>query len=117
MFYPLEVFKAIDSELLSQPEYYYSYFTEDTTFACAYGGAFTFGPSADGESYSYQNCSFTDGFAITGSGGYDSNTGILTFEAEVSGTKSGTLTYTHDYSNGTVSVTGEYGGENIDLSE
>jgi pimeloyl-ACP methyl ester carboxylesterase len=114
---PLEVFSAIDSELLVQPEYYYSYFTEDTTFACAYGGSFTFGPSEAGEAYSFEDCSFTNGFAMTGTGGYDINSGILTFEAEVSGTKSGTLTYTHDYANDTISVTGEYGGETIDLSE
>lgn len=114
---PLEIFSAIDSNLLAQPEYYYSYFTEDITFACTYGGSFTFGPSAEGEAYSYENCEFTKGFAITGSGGYDSNSGILTFEAEVSGAKSGTLTYKHDYANDTQSVTGEYGGETIDLSQ
>jgi hypothetical protein len=114
---PLEVFSAIDLELLVQPEYYYSYFTEDTTFACAYGGSFTFGPSEAGEAYSFEDCAFTNGFAMTGTGGYDSNSGVLTFEAEVSGTKSGTLTYTHDYANDTISVTGEYGGETIDLSE
>jgi pimeloyl-ACP methyl ester carboxylesterase len=114
---PLEVFSAIDSELIVQPEFYYSYFTEDTTFACAYGGSFTFGPSEAGEAYSFENCAFTNGFAMTGTGGYDSNSGVLTFEAEVSGTKSGTLTYTHDYANDTISVTGEYGGETIDLSE
>ncbi|HAV77193.1 MAG TPA: hypothetical protein DCX53_07555 [Anaerolineae bacterium] len=114
---PLEIFSAIDSELLFQPEYYYSYFTEDTTFGCPYGGSFTFGPSDAGESYSFTECAFINGFAITGTGGYDSNSGILTFEAQVSGKKSGTLIYTHDYANGTSSVTGEYGGEAIELSQ
>ena len=64
-----------------------------------------------------QIATFIKGFAITGTGGYDSSTGILTFEAEVSGKKSGTLTYTNDYSSGAISVTGEYGGEAIDLSQ
>ncbi len=114
---PLEIFSAIDAELLVQPEYYYSYFTEDTTFACPYGGSFTFGPSDAGESYSFTDCAFTNGFAITGTGGYDSNTGLFTLEAEVSGKKSGTLTYTNDYANGKTSVTGEYGGEAIDLNQ
>jgi len=89
---PLEIFLAIDSNLLAQPEYYYSDFTKDVSFACTYGGSFTFGPSDAGETYSYEKCEFTKGFAITGSGGYDSNSGILTFEAEVSGKKTGSLT-------------------------
>jgi hypothetical protein len=113
----LEIFSDIDTGLLVQPEYYYSYFTEDTTFGCPYGGFFTFGPSNAGESYSFTDCAFTQGFAITGTGGYDSNTGILTFETEVSGLKNGTLTYTNDYSRGVSSVTGEYGGEAIDLTQ
>jgi len=100
-----------------QPEYYYSDFTEDVSFACPYGGSFTFGPSNAGESYSFKDCAFTKGFAMTGTGGYDSNSGIFTLETKVSGTKTGTLTYTHDYSKGTSSVTGEYGGETIDLSQ
>ena len=114
---PLEIFSAIDSELVMQPEFYYSYFTEDTTFGCPYGGSFTFGPSEAGEAYSYENCQFTKGFAITGTGGYDSNSGALTFEAQIDGKKKGTLTYTHNYTNNTASVTGEYGGETIDLSQ
>jgi pimeloyl-ACP methyl ester carboxylesterase len=114
---PLEVFSMIDSELLMQPEYYYSSLTEESSFACPYGGSFTFGPSDAGETYSFTNCEFTKGFAITGTGGYDSNSGIFTFNAEVGGKKTGTLTYTHDYSAGTSSVTGEYGGETIDLSK
>jgi pimeloyl-ACP methyl ester carboxylesterase len=114
---PLEVFSAIDTQLLAQPEFYYSYFTEDTSFACNYGGSFTFGPSDAGEAYSFTDCSFTKGFAITGTGGYDSNSGILNFEAQVTGKKKGTLTYTHDYSAKTLSVKGNYGGETIDLSK
>lgn len=113
---PLDVFAAIDLELSIQPEYYYSYFTEDTTFGCSFGGTFTFGPSDAGESYSFTNCEFTEGFAITGTGSFDYNTAIFTLETQVSGDKSGTLTYTSDYSTGSIAVTGEYGGEAIDLS-
>jgi len=114
---PLEIFSAIDSQLLSQPEYYYSHFTEETSFACNYGGSFTFGPSDTGETYSYKDCEFTQGFAITGSGTYNSNSGLLTFGSQVDGKKKGTLTYIHDYSTRKESVTGEYGGETIDLSQ
>ena len=112
---PLEIFAAIDTEISLQPEYYYSYFTEDTTFACPYGGSFTFGPSDAGEAYRFENCSFTNGFAMTGTGSFDYSAGIFTLDTEVSGVKSGTLTYTGNYRTGEISVQGEYGGEAIDL--
>jgi hypothetical protein len=114
---PLEIFHAIDDEIYYSPEYYYDDFEGEETFACPFGGSFTFVPGGASESYSYENCSFTNGFSITGSGGYDYNTNVITLNAEVSGAKSGTLTYIHDYSNQTASVTGEYGGESIDLSD
>jgi len=113
---PLEVFQAIDVELSITPEYYYSYFKEDSTFACPFGGSFTFGPGGAGETYNFTDCEFTQGFAITGTGGFDYNTGVFSLETQVGGDKSGSLTYTSDYSNGSISVTGEYGGESIDLS-
>lgn len=114
---PLEIFSAIDAELAIQPEYYYGYFTEDASFACPFGGSFTFGPSDAGEAYSFTDCAFTKGFAITGTGSFDYGTSIFTLETQVSGDKSGALTYSNNYANGSVSVTGEYGGETIDLSQ
>jgi pimeloyl-ACP methyl ester carboxylesterase len=113
---PLEIFASIDTELYNTPEYYYSSFTEDTTFACPFGGSFMFGPGGEGEVYSFTDCEFTTGFAITGTGGFDYNTGIFSLETQVSGDKSGSLTYESNYRVGTISVTGEYGGETINLS-
>lgn len=114
---PLEIFSAIDAELAIQPEYYYGYFIEDVAFGCPFGGSFTYGPSDAGESYSFTECEFTEGFAITGTGTFNYETSIFTLETQVSGSKTGTLTYTHNYNDGSVSVTGEYGGETIDLSQ
>lgn len=114
---PLEIFLAIDDEIYFSPEYYYSSFEKDETFACPFGGSFTFGPSNAGETYSYDNCSFTNGFSITGTGNYDYNQNVLTLNAEVGGAKSGTLTYVRNYNDGTALLTGEYGGESIDLTQ
>jgi hypothetical protein len=114
---PLEVFQAIDLELTLQPEYYYSYFIEETSFACPFGGSFTFTPTEVREFYTFTDCAFTNGFAITGTGDFQYSTSLFTLEAEVSGPKSGTLTYVNDYSSGAVSLTGEFGGETIDLSQ
>lgn len=113
----LEIFWAIDGEIQLQPEYFYSYFEEDTSVACPYGGSFTFGPSEAGESYTFENCVYTRGFVLTGSGSYDYGTGLVTIEAQVSGDKSGTLTYVYNNNDGSASVTGEYGGETVDLSD
>ena len=113
----LETFHAIDSEIQLQPEYFYGYFEEDVTVACPYGGTFTFGPSDVGEAYTFDNCAYTQGFALTGTGSYNYETGIVTFDTQVSGAKEGDLVYTNNYADGTSSVTGEYGGEQIDLSQ
>lgn len=114
---PLEIFWAIDSEIQLQPEYFYSYFEEDTPVACPHGGLFTFGPSGIGEAYTFENCAFTRGFALSGTGSYDYGAGLFSIEASVSGDKSGSLTYTRDDNTGGISVTGEYGGETVDLQE
>jgi len=114
---PLEIFWAIEGEIELQPEYFYSYFEEDTTVACPYGGTFTFGPSDAGQAFFFDGCTYTQGFSLTGTGSYDYGTGLFTIEADISGDKSGSLTYTSDYNDGSISVTGEYGGETIDLQD
>jgi pimeloyl-ACP methyl ester carboxylesterase len=114
---PLEVFIAIDGAIQLQPEYFYASFTEDVTFGCPYGGTFTFGPSDVGESYTFTDCAYTDGFILTGTGSYDYNEGIITYETQVSGAKEGNLVYTANLAEETTAVTGQYGGEEIDLSE
>jgi hypothetical protein len=113
----LETFYAVDTEIQLQPEYFYGAFAEDTALACPYGGTFTFGPSDAGEAYTFENCTYTQGFTLTGTGSYEYETGILTFETQVTGTKEGSLIYTDNFADGTVAVTGEYGGETIDLSQ
>ena len=112
---PLAVLNAIDNEIQLQPEYFYSSFEEDISVACPFGGSFTFGPSEAGETFTFENCTYTQGFTLTGSGSYDYSAGKLTIQADVSGDKSGSLTYTRDANNGDISVTGEYGGKSVDL--
>ena len=114
---PLEIFLAIDGEIRLQPEYYYSSFEEPVSVACPFGGSFTFGPGEAGEAYSFENCAYTKGFVLNGNGLYDYGSRLFTIEAEVSGEESGSLTYTHDNKTGGISVTGEYGGEKIDLKK
>jgi len=113
----LETFSAIDSAIQLQPEYFYGSFTEDVAVSCPFGGTFTFGPSDAGEAYTFDKCEYVKGFALTGSGSSDYDASIITFDTQVSGVKDGTLVYTHNLTDGTLSVSGQYGGETIDLSK
>ena len=112
---PLQILATIDNEIQLQPEFLYSSLEETTSVACPDGGSFTFGPSSAGVSYSFDNCAYLKGFAITGAGSFDLSNGLFTVDAQVSGDKSGTLTYVHNHKNNSVSVTGQYGGQTIDL--
>jgi pimeloyl-ACP methyl ester carboxylesterase len=114
---PLDLLIAIDDDIYFTPDYYNSSFEEDQTFGCTYGGTFTFGPSDAGEAYTFENCGFLQGFSISGTGGYDYDAGLFTLEMQVGGTKDGTLTYIRDDNAGTYSLTGTYGGQDINLSQ
>jgi len=113
----LEAFSAIYSEIQLQPEYFYAALTEDVSVACPFGGSFTFGPSDAGEAYTFENCAYIKGFALSGTGSYDYEKTLITFDTQVSGAKEGTLVYTTNTTDGTSTVTGEYGGEQINLSQ
>jgi hypothetical protein len=114
---PLEALSAIDGNIQLLPEYFYSDLAKDESVACTYGGTFTFGPSDAGEAYTFKNCAFVKGFVMTGSGTYDYKGNLVTFDVQVSGAKTGKLTYTHNTSDGSMSVSGEFGGQKIDLKK
>lgn len=114
---PLEIMSAIDNEIYYLPEYFYGSFEEDVSVGCPLGGSFTFGPSDLGEAYTFESCAFTQGFSMTGGGSYDYENGLFTLEVQVSGDKNGSLTYVRDDNEGTLSVTGEYAGETVDLKQ
>lgn len=114
---PLEALSAIESNIQILPEYFYGSFTENKSVGCPDGGTFTFGPDDAGEAYTFEKCAFTKGFVMTGSGNYDYDNSLITFDVQVSGTKTGKLTYTHNTNDGSFSVTGEFGGQKIDLKK
>lgn len=121
----LELFRAIDEAILLQPEYFHKgVFDKNISVPCPFGGSFTFGPSTAGASFTFEACAHTRGFVLTGTGSdkyekYPDETGQFSIEAQVSGDKSGNLTYSRHYNENGIfmSVIGEYGGEVIDLQE
>jgi hypothetical protein len=113
---PLEALVAADNEINYLPEYYYISSTTARAIACPYGGTFAFDSGDTSDLFTFAACAFSSGFAITGSGSYNYDDGSFILEVDVTGLKDGSLTYIRD-SEGSLHVTGTYGGEAVDLSE
>jgi pimeloyl-ACP methyl ester carboxylesterase len=114
---PLDIFLSIVDELNRVPEYYYSDGKKEESFACPYGGSFTFGPDDAGLAYSFEQCAFTGGFEITGTGGYNDETSVVTFETQISGDETGNLDFSYDWTDGHTTLTGNYGGQDFDIDQ
>jgi pimeloyl-ACP methyl ester carboxylesterase len=112
---PLQALHAAYNEIYYLPDYYYWDQNQLVLAACPYGGSLAFAPdSTYGEQFRLSECAFSDGFKMTGTGTYDYDT--FTLDVEVGGLEEGNLLYTLD-SDGNISVTGEYAGETVDLSD
>lgn len=111
----LHAFTSIDDNLFYMPDFYYSDNSEEKSVGCNLGGTFSFGPDGDNLIvYDFDKCSLIKGLAMTGTGSFNLDTGLMTFDVDVTGDKKGSLIYTYNYATGDVSLTGEYGGEKID---
>jgi pimeloyl-ACP methyl ester carboxylesterase len=113
---PLSAMASVEWEIWSLPEYYYWDLETPTGVGCPAGGTLGFEPSDAGESFTLNGCSFSDGFRLTGTGEYDYDQGIFRLDVSVEGLADGQLAYTSS-DDGALHLTGEYGGETIDLSE
>jgi len=113
---PLEALESVDNEMYYLPEYYYWDLDTPTATGCPFGGSWTFEASDDGEAYTFAGCAFSEGFIMTGSGSYSYDTELFTLNVSVTGLADGELIYTRDVDYH-LTVSGEYGGETIDLSD
>ena len=113
---PLEALISVDDEIHYLPEYFYWDVSTPKSVGCTFGGTLSFEATDTGDSLTLDNCSFTNGFALTGSGSNNSDEGSFMLEVAVTGLKDGSLTYTRN-SDGALHVTGRYGGEAVDLSK
>ncbi|MBN1536869.1 MAG: alpha/beta fold hydrolase [Anaerolineales bacterium] len=113
---PLEAMVSMDNNINYLPEFYDWDWETPTSVGCTYGGVFSFEISDEGVDFTFTGCAFSDGFIMDGTGAYIDESGDFTMEIEVSGIAEGNLSYTHLY-DGAASVTGEYGGETINLSQ
>jgi pimeloyl-ACP methyl ester carboxylesterase len=115
---PLEALLAADTEIYYLPEYYYWDTVTPTSVGCPYGGRLTFAPGDEGDEFTMEDCAFLDGFKMTGTGLYDTSLGSFSLDVSVTGPDgvTGDLRYGRN-ENGAISVTGEYDGEKVELSE
>jgi pimeloyl-ACP methyl ester carboxylesterase len=115
---PLEALLSADTEINHLPEYYYWDAATPTAVGCPQGGTLKFEPGTEGDEFSLQACAFSKGLSMTGTGLYDYNLGSFTLEVTVIGPEGqpGKLNYARN-ENGAIQVTGEYGGEQIQLAE
>ncbi|MEW6239263.1 MAG: alpha/beta fold hydrolase [Chloroflexota bacterium] len=112
---PLEALASVDDELYYMPEYYYWDVETPTSIGCPFGGTFVFEPSDSGEIYRLTNCAFSEGFVMTGDGSYNYDEELFTLNVVVGGLADGLLVYTRD-ADYNLTVTGQYDGEAVDLS-
>ena len=113
---PLQALLSVDNEIYYLPEYYYWDLETPTSVGCPFGGTLSFEGTDTGDVMTLNSCAFSEGFAMTGSGSTNYDEGSFTLAVDVAGSKAGSLTYTRN-GDGSLNVTGTYGGEAIDLSQ
>ncbi|MBI1278519.1 MAG: alpha/beta fold hydrolase [Anaerolineaceae bacterium] len=110
----LEAMDSTYTEIYYLPEYYYGSTSDTIEASCPYSGSITFDvPDDNGQAIHLKDCAFSEGFSLTGDGNYAD--GAITLDVRVSGLKEGQLNYSVD-ADGNSKVTGDYGGEKVDLS-
>jgi len=115
---PLEAMASLHTEVLYLPEYYYWDGETQTAVGCPFGGRLAFEPSEEGERFTLEGCAFSKGFVVTGQGtyAYNDDEDLFSLEVSVTGLKEGELLYTSQ-GDGSLQVSGTYGGESVELSK
>jgi len=113
---PMEAMISADNEIYYLPEYYYWDVITPTSVGCPFGGTLHFESNDVGDSLTLDECAFSRGFVLSGTGGNDFEAGQFFLEVTVSGVGSGTLSYLRDDNLGTYTLTGKYNNQPVDLS-
>jgi hypothetical protein len=112
---PLQAMDAAFNEIFYLPDYFYWSRNNLGLAACSKGGVIGFAAERDnGDQFRLSDCAFFNGFSMTGVGSYKDK--VFTLDVRINGFENGTLTYTKD-ADGKISVTGEYAGKQVDLSD
>ncbi len=109
---PLEALSAVETEINYLPEY--NSWNGETTMkvGCPFGGTLTF---EDGGQFVFDDCAFARGFVLVGNGEADYEADLFKMGVLVAGLADGELTYERD--GDSVSVTGFYDGQAVELEK
>jgi len=114
---PIDMIIALEDNFYYLPEVYFGDWEEKDTIGCTFGGSYSFGLDTEGAEYTYDKCAMIRGVELTGTATYNSSLYIFNSVLAISGEKEGNLTYVYNYQTQTATLTGEYGGENINLTK
>lgn len=114
---PLDMMISLDDNFFYLPDVYYNSWSEEQSIGCDFGGTMTFGPSDAGEAYTYDQCAMMRGVILNGTGSFDYNASTFSMDVEISGDKRGSLKYSYNYDTGTATVTGEFDGKPVDITQ
>jgi pimeloyl-ACP methyl ester carboxylesterase len=81
----LEAFQSAENEIYYLPEYYYWDGFTPTGAGCPYSGALTFEPDGANTIFTLDQCAFSRGWKMTGSGSYNPNRDRFVLEVTVGG--------------------------------
>lgn len=112
----LETFFQVDLEIILMPEHFYnSEKSKDISAACPYGGSFSFIVEDKIETFTFDQCEFSKGLILTGTGTIDLVPLNSSYTFDVEGLKEGSLKYSLNRETGDISLTGTYDGKEVDL--
>jgi pimeloyl-ACP methyl ester carboxylesterase len=104
----IETMAIIEAQLFASTSYTYWDGVEPLAEGCDFGGSVEYVPTDVGTDVTLDACEFTDGYAVSGSGSSDSETGAVHLEVEV---PDGELSYEND--GASVTVTGTFEGQEV----
>lgn len=113
---PLDMMISLDDNFFYLPDVYSNSWSEEQAIGCDFGGTMTFGPSPEGEAYTYDQCAMMRGVILTGAGSFDYEKSTFSMTVDISGDKRGSLNYSYNYDSGTATVTGEFDGKPVDVT-
>jgi hypothetical protein len=107
-----------DFDILFTPEFLFASGDEGKVeTACPYGGKLSFelDKKSKMENFTFTQCEYTKGFAMTGTGTFNTDNGDRGLDIDITGTKTGHLKFDITIDPQSITLTGEYGGQKVDI--
>jgi len=113
-----DLVRSVETEIAQSPELSNWDGSDPLSVGCDYGGALTASAAESGTGYSFKDCAWWKGIALSGDGvsidaGDGSKPDGLTLTLVVTGTHRGTLFYRHDTTTDAMSLSGTYDGAEV----